>query len=238
MSEGTTREPASTPGQELRDHVTSRVERLQAAYLGEGGWSSDARGQLAELRRALGAAGSRDPRSWAIVLDGLPSRFQVGGGSSLATPSRAELAVHTALTTYAVHQQSQTQQMHRRGVNLGQATRAVATLRARSDSPGGLDEATVDRLHRVSMAQTHELRAQSLRALVQLMRSGKVPLDYGRLAEDLYWLQDPRYATKVHLSWGRGLHRRPRESAPETTEGTAPTHATPSLAIATEGDAQ
>lgn len=211
MSDETASRPEPRPGREVHEHVTRRVERLQAAYLGEGAWSSDARRQLAELRRATGAVGATDPRTWTIVLDGLPESLQRGAGFSLATPSRAEIAVHTALTTYATHQQSQSQPMHRRGVNLGQATRTVAQRRARADSPGGLDSPTVDRLHRVSMAQTQELRNQSLRALVQLMRTESVALDYGRLAEDLYWLQDPRRATSVHLAWGRGLHRATRD---------------------------
>lgn len=195
------------PGEATRSYVTRRVERLQSGYLEDRPWSSEVRGQLAELRRSIGAAGSADPRSWAIVLDQLPEQLQGSSRTTLATPTRGELAVLTALTTYAVHQQSQRKPMHRRGIRLGEAVRAVARSRARADSAGGLDEPTVDRMHRVSLAQTQELRAQSLRALVQLLRSSEVPLDYGRLAEDLFWLQDPRNATKVHLAWGRGLHR-------------------------------
>lgn len=212
MSEQPERQDGPKPSQAVKEHVTRLVERLQAGYLEERPWSSEAKGQLAELRRTLGAAGAADPRSWAIVLDSLPEVLQQGSrDGSLATPTRAELAVLTALTTYAVHQQSQREPMHRRGVSLGEATRAVARKRARADAPSGLDEATVDRLHRVSMAQTQELRAQSLRALVQLLRGAAEPLDYGRLAEDLFWLQDSRSATSVHLAWGRGLHRQSAE---------------------------
>lgn len=223
-------EESLKPGKAVKTHVTRVVERLQAGYLEERPWSSEARGQLAELRRTLGAAGAADPRSWAIVLDELPVNLQGPRTEVLATPAPAELAVLTALTTYAVHQQSQDRPMHRRGIRLGEATRSAARDRARADSPGGLDDATVDRLHRVSMAQTQELRAQSLRALVQLLRSARAPLDYGRLAEDLFWLQDPRHATKVHLAWGRGLHRisnEERQQDPQDNDSAPSTGAQP-----------
>lgn len=124
-------------------------------------------------------------------------------------PTRAEQAVHTALTMYAVHQQSRRERQHVRGVGLGEATQKLARQRASVDAVGGLDEPTVQRLHRVSMAQTPTLRADALRALVTLMRSAHPPvgLDYGRLAEDLFWLQFPGATSQVHLRWGRGLHR-------------------------------
>lgn len=214
------------PSEQVKAHVTGVVERLQVGYLEERPWSSETKGQLAELRRSLGAAGAADPRSWAIVLDRLPAGLQGNSRDTLASPTRAELAVLTALTTYAVHQQSQREPMHRRGIRLGEATRGVARKRARADSPGGLDEATIDRLHRVSMAQTAELQAQSLRSLVQLMRSVAQPLDYGRLAEDLYWLRDPRHATKVHLAWGRGLHRLSAEERHSKQQDQGPTAST------------
>lgn len=211
------------PGQAVRAHVTRVVERIQSGYLEERPWSTRARRQLAELRRTLGAAGAADPRSWAIVLHELPESLQGPRGEVLARPTPGERAVLTALTTYAIHQQSVDRPMHRRGIRLGEATRSAARGRARMDSPGGLDTATVDRLHRVSMAQTQELRAQSLRALVQLLRTAKVPLDYGRLAEDLYWLQDPQRATRVHLAWGRGLHRLGKDEAqPDAPPGSDP----------------
>lgn len=226
MSETAAQEDQGSPSEELRDHVRALVEHLQKGYLEERPWSSEAKGQLADLRRSLGAAGAADPRSWAIVLDRLPTSLHGARQDTLATPTRAERAALTALSTYAVHQQSQRDPMHRRGVRLGEATRVVAHQRARADAPGGLDEATIDRLHRVSMAQTHELRAQSLRALVQLMRGVGQPLDYGRLAEDLYWMQDLRHATKVHLAWGRGLHRLSAEERHSKQQDQRPTAST------------
>lgn len=203
----------------VRDHVTRIVERLQAEYLPGAGIPSTswAAGTLARLRRAQGAAGGADPRSWSLVLDGLPSAVQTpsGGPGITSGPTRAELAVHTALTTYAVHQQSRRDPQHKRGVGLGEATRSLARQRAAlapGEAVSGLDDGVVQRLHRVSMAQTQALRTDALRALVTLMRSAGSPveLDYGLLARDLFWLQFPGARHRVQLEWGRGLHRRPR----------------------------
>lgn len=200
------------PSDLVADHVRATVHRLMGGYLAAGGPTSEATRTLALLRRSLGAAGGADPRMWALVLKGMPAELM--GHGTLATPTRAETAVLTATTLYAVHQQSQRDPMHVNGVGLGDAIRRVAQQRARPDSPGGLDDATVQRMHRVSMAQTQELRAQALRALVTLMRAGSppVPLDYGQLARDLYWLQFHESAPRVHLAWGRQLHTHRNDS--------------------------
>lgn len=192
-------------------HVGAVVSRLQGGYLPASSNPTSAAVQtLALLRRALGTAGAVDPRSWALVLDGLPDELVEPATGSMTEPTRAERAIFTALTTYAVHQQSQTRPMHVPGIGLGEATRRVARQRARADAPGGLDEATLQRMHRISLAHTDEMRAQALRSAVQLMRSAEPPvaLDYSRLAEDVYWLQVPAAASRVHLRWGRGLHAR------------------------------
>lgn len=177
-------DPAVRPARARRssdlvaDHVRAKVNRLMGGYLAAGGPTSEATRTLALLRRSLGAAGGADPRMWALVLDGMPPELM--GTGTLETPTRAEVAVLTATTLFAVHQQSQRDRMHVNGVGLGDATRRIARQRARQDAPGGLDDATVQRMHRVSLAQTQELRAQALRALVTLMRAGSppVPLDY------------------------------------------------------------
>lgn len=203
----------------VKRHVTAVVSRLQGGYLGRPRATSESVRTLALLRRSLGAAGAADPRMWAIVLSDLPERLVGPTARSITEPTAAEKAVLTALTTYAVHQQAQHMPMHVIGVGLGDATRRLAATGG--DDPGGLDDAVVQRMHRVAMAQNDNLRQQSLRALITLMRSATppVPLDYGRLAADLYLLQDPRYAPQVHLAWGRQLHTRPSGRVnPETND--------------------
>lgn len=235
MSESTTQPPSPPPpdsatsgvsvSERLSRYVAGRVNGIQRGYLEGERPDSESVSTLAQLRKALGAAGAADPRSWAIVLGGFPEELMGPRRGSLAGANRAETAAMTALTTYAVHQQSQRgQPMHVPGISLGEATREVARQRARPDAAGGLDDQTVQRLHRVSMAHTQTMREQALRALVTLMRAAPrpVPLDYGRLAADLYWLQDPRYASRVHLAWARGLHTRSRAEKADSED--PPTH--------------
>lgn len=196
------------PSRLVADHVRAMAARIQGGYLPVSGQPTGAAVHtLAALRRAQGATGVADPRTWALVLEDLPSALMGSLSSDIATPTAAEQAVFTALTTYAVHQQSQRTPMHVRGVGVGQATQSLARQRARAGGTAELDPNSVERMHRVAMAQTTELRAQALRALVTLMRSAQpaIGLDYGYLASDLYWLQHPRGAHRVHLTWGRGL---------------------------------
>lgn len=206
------------PSRLVADHVLSIVQRIQGGYLSASGRpTSTAVQTLAALRRAQGAIGAADPRTWALVLEGMPPRLMGPPRSDIADPTTAEQAIMTALTTYAVHQQSQRSAMHVPGRGVGQATQALARQRARAGGANDLDSNTVDRMHRVAMAQTNELRVQALRALVTLMRSAQpaIGLDYGQLATDLYWLQHPRGAHRVHLAWGRGL-RSGRQSSQST----------------------
>src|SRR5690606_18570292 len=106
--------------------VAKRVTRLQEARD-----RSSTVATLAHLRKNVGRAPGSDPKIWADTMDGVP-------GDPLGDePTRQELAVHTAMTLYALHQQSRPAAMHRTGIGLGQA---VALLdRAR---PGATDGST------------------------------------------------------------------------------------------------
>lgn len=206
------------PGALLRRHVAAVASRIQGGYVSNKGAAPTAASvqALATLRRAAGSAGGADPRSWSLVLDEMPEALLGQRAGRLSEPTRAERAALTALTTYAFHQQSQRQQrMHVAGVGLGQATRNLARQRGHGQG-AELDSGTVDRMHKISLAQNEELRSHMLRALVTLMRSAErpVPLDYGLLAEDLYWLAHPTWAHRVHLRWGRDLYSRSKDESP------------------------
>lgn len=195
-------------------HVARRVNQVQRMYLPESGGppTSDGAATLALLRRGASATGAVDPRVWGFVLQDLPQELEVLSPYSVDfRPSRAELAILAALTTYAQHQQSKRAPVHVPGVGLGAAVRALARERAKqiADPVGGMDDRVVQRLHRVMLAQTHERRVDALRALIQLTRSADQPigLDYGRLASDLFWMQFGVGRSRVQLAWGRDLYR-------------------------------
>lgn len=179
---------------ELADAVGRTVADLQRRYRrGE----PAAAGRLARLRRAVGTPAGTVPEVWADTVGPLPERL-LGRGDA---PSPSESACHAALTIYAVHQQSKRDRdMHVRGPSVG---RAASALRGQDSAT---DSAT-RRFLALATASSLSETVHHLRGLVQQLRDDNIALDYGRLAEDLRRLQDPRTAPRVRLAWGRDFYR-------------------------------
>lgn len=182
-----------TPSQRLARHVTARVIRLQQGYLAD---TAAAVASLARLRRAVTAEPGSDPGVWYDTFDGFPASL-VGAGDA---PSAAERAAHAAITLFAVHQQSRNEPMHRKGVSLGAAVRALSP-------DGSNDDPVLRRFHTLGTAASLPETLHHLRGLVTQFRGASIGLDYGRLAVDLYMLQDPRRAPDVRRLWGRAYYR-------------------------------
>lgn len=181
----------------LDDFVVRRVRTLQFAYLrGE----SAAAASLARLRRAVGDEPGANPAVWQETL-GLPDQF-VGRDEE---PSRAERAVHYALTLYATHQQSQGQAMHRGGYGLGRAARQLGA------KPNASEQAVLRRFQALGTATSLAEAATHARGLVTQFRGAAIPLDYGQLAVDFVRFQDPRQIASVRLTWGRDYYRSYRD---------------------------
>jgi len=181
------------PLRRLGTLVDARVGDLQRRYRRN---QSTGVSDLAALRRAAVAAPGSDPRVWELTLAGL----DVPAGTS-DEPTRDERAAHAALTLYAVHQQSQSKPMHQAGHGLGRSVRALV-LPDRSN-----EKAVRRRFEALGTASTFAELMDHARGLVRQLRSAGVPLDYGRLADDLAVLQDPAAAAGVRLRWGREYHR-------------------------------
>ena len=81
------------------------------------------RGILAQLRRGVGQAPGEMPQLWGFFLDGLPEEWMGN-----REPSRAEWAIYTVLTLFALHQQGQERSMNQPGISLGAAVRKLADL--------------------------------------------------------------------------------------------------------------
>ena len=178
--------------------VHSRVARLAATRA-----TSGTTAVLARLRRAVGKPPGWDPELWELTLSGVPGRVVSDA------PTVEERAVHTAITLYAVHQQSRPEPMHVRGHALGNAMRSLASAtQAESDVRRRFDA--------TATATSFDEAVHHLRGLITQLRSHRVPLDYGLLADDLLQLQDPRTADAVRLRWGRQYYRIDRDSAPVT----------------------
>lgn len=161
--------------------------------------NSSFRSTLAHLRRGVGRAPGDVPELWGFFLDEMPQDWMGN-----REPSRAEWAIYTALTLFALHQQSkdpQTEWMSRKGALLG---KSIAQL----IEPGEEDSRIARRFYALVTASSMEELAYHMRGLVQLLRSKSIPLDYPALAEDLYWYQNPANAPKIRLQWGREFYDR------------------------------
>ena len=161
---------------------------------------------LARLRRGAGHTPGELPELWGEFLGNLPETLY---GSEKSGPSRAEWAVYIALTLFALHQQGhdparKQEQMYVEGVGLGAAVAGIAL----ADGGG---EAALDRVRRrfnvVATADSMDKLSWHLRGLVQLMNRESLGMDYGKLAEDLYWYQFPSARNRVRLQWGQDFYR-------------------------------
>lgn len=173
--------------------VSHRIKALA------GGGESAMRATLAQLRRGIGKPPGSAPELWNATFQGLPEDL-MGAGNK---PTRAEWAVHTALTLYALHQQGKSpreKSMHRQGHRLGMAVR---------DLVHGEDEESriKRRFDAVATAGGLIELSNHLRGLIQLLKSEDIALDYAQLTEDIYRYQFSGARDSVRLNWGRDFYR-------------------------------
>ena len=155
---------------------------------------------LAQLRRGVGHAPGEIPSLWSILLRDIPEDMQ---GKGLEA-SRTEIAIYSALTLFAVHQQGRDPRkdpMHKSGQPFGAAI-------ARLITPG--DDNARERIERrftraVTAADMIEF-AQHLRSLVQLLRNNGIPLDWADLAAQMWLYQNPEFVAGVRLRWGEDFY--------------------------------
>lgn len=173
---------------------------------------SATRATLARLRRGIGKKPGSMPELWEATLKDLPPDL-VGQGQE---PSYGEWAVHTALTLYALHQQGKDpklQCMNKDGESLGIALRKLV-----GDDE---DEKRIKRrFDAASTSSSMEEYSHHLRGLIQLLRQNSIPLDYGALTEDFYWLQFPNARDSVRLRWGRDFYRLAKDETDPKNETT------------------
>ena len=209
--------------EKLADLVGRRVSALQTQYCRTDPVPS-ARAALAQLRRAaLGlGAGNAITSTDAFAVDThthVPEDcypLNARGNPIVLDdePTQAERAVHTAMTLYAVHQQSRTEKMHGVGERPGMA---FAKLAWRKDTS---EEAVRRRFGALATATTFVQLSHQLRTMTRLLRDGRVPMDYGRLASDLFTWQTTRGRDRVRLSWSRDFenHIQPRSDKDKPKE--------------------
>ncbi|MGO2654407.1 MAG: type I-E CRISPR-associated protein Cse2/CasB [Pseudoclavibacter sp.] len=169
---------------------------------------SQATATLARLRHNVGKPIGADPSILTWTIADLPQRRPADGEQ----PTDRELAAHTALTLFALHQQSNHDtSAHRLSTSFA---RACALLRAGSANAKGIER----RFAAIQTSTDWDETVRHARGLIQLLKSGRQPLDYAHFAEDLVTLRDPDRATGVRLRWGRDFVR---TIAPQTPPSAA-----------------
>ncbi|MDD6203920.1 MAG: type I-E CRISPR-associated protein Cse2/CasB [Firmicutes bacterium] len=161
---------------------------------------SAARASLARLRRGIGHTPGELPELWGEFLLGMPEEL-MGSGTAI---SREEWAVYTALTLFALHQQGKdrrSEPMHAQNISLG----AAANRLIKNESEDR--ERVARRFYAAATASDMQELAHHLRGLVTLLRAENIPMDYVRLAADLYFFQNPDTVDSIRLRWGEDFCR-------------------------------
>ena len=176
---------------------TKTWEGLQSRYLRN---EARARGELAALRKGVSRSPGELPEIWELT------RVEVPDGAGDA-PTWEEIAVHTAMTLYAVHQQSRTEPMFRPGVGLGSAAHDLVGRDEENPSARARFNALVTS---TTVAELHH----HLRSFVSLLRARGIALDHAMLADDIFRFQQPGGAKKVRLNWAHQYYSLPAETPP------------------------
>lgn len=199
----------------LQRFVSAKINRLRRQK--DAGVSA-AIAELAQLRRGAGKVPTGYPYLMCMVLvlenedkeDKQAFPEQCRGKGDM--PNDAEIAAYTALTLFALHQQSQNQPMHDAKVSFG---RAVGKL------VGNTTSSMKKRFDSLLTAQTENARQHYLRSLITLLRSKSIAFNYGQFAVDYMYLQNPSTRKNVLYRWNSefsyGLVP-PRSEDSKTTE--------------------
>lgn len=179
----------------LQRFVSTKINRL---YLQKDAGVSAAIAELAQLRRGAGKVPTGYPHLMGMVLvlenedkedkQAFPEQCRGKGDK----PNDAEIAAYTALTLFALHQQSQNQPMHDAKVSFG---RAVGKL------VGNTTSSMKKRFDSLLTAQTENARQHYLRSLITLLRSKSIGFNYGQFAVDYMYLQNPSTHKNVLYRW-------------------------------------
>ena len=190
-------------------HLTKNAGRLVDRRIGgprglqtrlDDNKSRRARGELAALRRGVSRSPGELPEIWELT------RVEVPDGAGDA-PTWEEIAVHTAMTLYAVHQQSRTEPMFSPGVGLGSAAHDLVGRDEENPSARARFNALVTS---TTVAELHH----HLRSFVSLLRARGIALDHAMLADDIFRFQQPGGAKKVRLNWAHQYYSLPAETPP------------------------
>ncbi len=165
---------------------------------------SNSNAVLANLRRGIGYEPGELPQLFGIVLLDFPEKFMSENG----VVTKEEWACYIALTLYALHQQGydiKNQSMH---VEQEESVGSAMLRLALSNEDSNAEQRMLQRLQMLATSVDRKELAYHLRGIIQLLRAKGVPMNYGRLAKDLYEIQFPEGKKRVCLKWGQDFYKR------------------------------
>lgn len=160
--------------------------------------AGDTKGWLAQLRRGIGKKPGELPELWGIFLQTLPEEL-MGKGNE---PSRAEWAIYTALTLFALHQQGHAESMNLQGKENSLGCSAKKLIHTDEE-----EERIRFKLSLIAKSDDMVELAYRLKTLIRLFSVDNVKLDYADLAKDLFLFQSERYTDRIRLKWGQDFYR-------------------------------
>lgn len=193
--------------------VNGKVLMLQKSYLAG---SSSSRATLARLRR-LGQPGMG---SWMVVGDdvfsGLPELC-----TSRTDEEDALRAIRCAMKLYAIHQQSEATEVATTPSSIDGASgsfgRACYRISHQAGSEPTGEAGVLRRMSTIESTTGFEGVEAGLRALISLMKSKGVKLNYGRLARDIYFIQKSSARDRVFMGWARDYYVPRKQDARDTS---------------------
>ena len=156
---------------------------------------------LAQLRRGLSSAPGQGPELWEWTISGLPEELMGNFGEA----TKAEWAVHVALTLFAFHQQGNDIRLN--PMHLAERRFGSAVKRLVKGTEEGAEERVLKRLKVAASADSIRALAFQLRQIVSLLKGGSIAFDYVDLAGDLYDFQYEDGRSAVRRKWAQDYYR-------------------------------
>lgn len=160
--------------------------------------AGDSKSRLAQLRRGIGKKPGELPELWGIFLQTLPEELMGKGNEA----SRAEWAIYTALTLFALHQQG-----HAESVNLQGKENSLGCSAKKLVHTDEEEERIRFKLSLIAQSDDMVELAYRLKTLVRLLSADNISLDYVDLAKDLFLFQSEKYTDRIRLKWGQDFYR-------------------------------
>lgn len=180
----------------IQEFVEGKIRLLQ----NNSPWS---KAMLAKLRRGIGKDLAETPDTWEVTLDGLPEELIGYEGTGNHVANEAEMAIHTALTLYSMHQQGNSSPVSTPERSFASAIRSLISADKANEN------AIKRRFDAIITADDITELSNHARGLIQMMKASKIPItfDYPRFAKDLYKFQYDEGRGEVRLNWGLDFYR-------------------------------